>query len=117
MARAYSNETEVQKLREHPALSADDRYRALIEQIPAVVFLAQMDGGLGEAYVSPQIETILGFTQEEWLADPILWFRQLHPGDKFRWSVEAAQLFATGEPLRSTYRVLCAQRKHRLVSL
>jgi two-component system, sensor histidine kinase and response regulator len=88
------------------ALSADDRYRALIEQIPAVVFLAQMDGGLGEAYVSPQIEAILGFNQEEWLGNPILWFRQLHPDDKYRWSQEAAQLFATGEPLKSTYRFL-----------
>ncbi len=37
---------------------------------------------------------------------PFLWFRQIHPGDKDRWSLEAAQLFATGEPLRSTYRVL-----------
>jgi PAS domain S-box-containing protein len=92
-------------------LNSDARYKALIEQIPAVVFLAQMDGGLGEAYVSPQIETILGFTQEEWLSDPILWFRQLHPADKDRWSVEAAQLFMTGAPLKSTYRTLARDGK------
>src|SRR5271154_2324266 len=65
--------------RGHLPLSVEDRYRALIEQVPAVVFFAPMEGGLGEAYVSPQIETILGFKQEEWLANPILWFRQLHP--------------------------------------
>jgi PAS domain S-box-containing protein len=87
-------------------LKSDARYRALIEQIPAVVFLAQMDGGLSEAYVSPQIETILGFKQEEWLSDPIRWFQQVHPEDKDRWSIEAAQLFMTGAPLESTYRVL-----------
>ena len=87
-------------------LTSDARYRALVEQIPAIVFLAPMDGGLSEAYVSPQIETILGFTQEEWLADPILWFRQLHSADKDRWSLEAAQLLLKGEPLKSTYRVL-----------
>ncbi|MGD0133732.1 MAG: ATP-binding protein [Bryobacteraceae bacterium] len=106
LAGAYATEMAGQKLREHPALSADDRYRALVEQIPAVVFLAQMEGGLGEAYVSPQIESILGFSQEEWLGNPILWFHQLHPEDKFRWSLEAAQLFSTGEPLKSTYRFL-----------
>jgi PAS domain-containing protein len=72
LARAYSAETEHHKLGAHSALSADDRYRALVEQIPAVVFLAQMEGGLGEAYVSPQIESILGFSQEEWLGNPIL---------------------------------------------
>ena len=53
-------------------LTSDARYRALVEQIPAVVFLAPMEGGLSEAYVSPQIETILGFKQDEWLSDPIL---------------------------------------------
>jgi len=93
-----------------PILNSDARYKALIEQIPAVVFLAQMEGGLGEAYVSPQIEAILGFTQEEWLTDPILWFRQLHPGDKDRLSLEAGDFFMTGEPLRSTFRVLARDR-------
>ena len=48
----------------------DARYRTLIQQIPAVVFMAFLDKGIGEAYVSPQIEAILGFTQEEWLNDP-----------------------------------------------
>jgi two-component system sensor histidine kinase/response regulator len=89
-----------------PILNSDARYKALIEQIPAVVFLAQMEGRLGEAYVSPQIEAILGFTQEEWLSDPILWYRQLHPSDRDRLSLEAANFFMTGEPLKSTFRVL-----------
>src|SRR5208282_7242 len=30
------------------------RYRALVEQITAVVFMAYLDRGIGEAYVSPQ---------------------------------------------------------------
>ena len=87
-------------------LSSDERYRALIEQIPAIVFLAQIEAGLTEAYVSPQIEAILGFTQEEWLSDPVRWFYQLHPADRDRWSAEGAMFLATGEPLKSTYRVL-----------
>ncbi len=82
------------------------KYRALIEQLPAVVFMASLDDGIGEAYVSPQIEQVLGFTQEEWLQDPVRWYRQVHPDDKERWSVEAAELFLSGKPLRSAYRVL-----------
>ena len=39
------------------------RYKALLDQIPAVVFMAYLDEGIGEAYVSPQIEATLGFTQ------------------------------------------------------
>jgi PAS domain S-box-containing protein len=83
-----------------------DRYRALVEQIPAVVFMAHLDGGLGEAYVSPQIEESLGFSQEEWLEDPILWYSLIHPDDKIRWSAEAAQMLMTGGPLKSNYRVI-----------
>jgi len=83
-----------------------DTYRILVEQIPAVVFLAFFDHGIGEAYVSPQIERTLGFTQAEWLQDPVRWYKQIHPDDKERWSAEAARTFLTGEPLRSVYRVL-----------
>lgn len=82
------------------------RYRILVEQIPAVVFMAFLDKGISEAYVSPQIEAMLGFTQAEWLNDPVRWFQQIHPDDKSRWSVEASQTFLSGEPLRSVYRVL-----------
>ncbi len=85
---------------------ADAIYRALVEQIPAVIFMAHLDRGIGEAYVSPQIEASLGFSQEEWLEDPIRWYQQIHPGDKQRWSLEAAQMFLSGTPLRSAYRVL-----------
>jgi PAS domain S-box-containing protein len=86
--------------------SVEARYRTLLEQIPAVVFMAFLDKGIGEAYVSPQIEAMLGFTQEEWLNDPVRWYRQIHPDDKARWSLEAAQTFLSGEPLRSVYRVM-----------
>jgi PAS domain S-box-containing protein len=84
----------------------DARYRTLVEQIPAVVFMAYLDKGIGEAYVSPQIEEMLGFTQEEWLNDPVRWYQQIHPEDKTRWSIEAAGLFMSGQPLKSLYRVL-----------
>ncbi|HEX7335336.1 MAG TPA: PAS domain-containing protein [Pyrinomonadaceae bacterium] len=89
-----------------PVPESDARYQTLIEQIPAVVFMAFLDKGIGEAYVSPQIEAILGYTQEEWLNDPVRWYQQIHPDDKDRWSVEAAGLFLLGNPLKSLYRVL-----------
>jgi PAS domain S-box-containing protein len=86
--------------------NVEARYRALVEQIPAVVFMAYLDRGIGEAYVSPQIEATLGFSQEEWLEDPVRWYSQIHPDDKQRWSTEAAEMFLTGNPLRSAYRVV-----------
>jgi PAS domain S-box-containing protein len=86
--------------------NSEAKYRALVEQLPAVVFMAYLDRGIGEAYVSPQIEATLGFSQAEWLEDPVLWYRQVHPDDKRRWSTEAAEMFLSGKPLRSAYRVI-----------
>jgi PAS domain S-box-containing protein len=78
----------------------------LLEQMPAVVFIGYMDKRLGEAYVSPHVEELLGFTHREWLEEPVRWYRQIHPEDKLRWSVDAAKFFLTGEPLRAVYRVM-----------
>jgi len=88
---------------EAPLLNMEAKYRALVEQIPAVVFMAYLDKGIGEAYVSPQIEAALGFSQNEWLEDPVRWYQQIHPDDKMRWSEEAAEMFLSGKPLRSSY--------------
>nr|MCU0687398.1 ATP-binding protein [Polyangiaceae bacterium] len=100
---------------EGPSLQAEARYRALVEQIPAVTFMAALDGGSREIYVSPQIETLLGFSQKEWLDDPTLWFKQLHPDDRLLWNVVFARGVASGRPFRAECRVYT--RDGRLVWL
>jgi two-component system sensor histidine kinase/response regulator len=84
----------------------DLRYRSLVEKLPVVTFMAALDETVQELYVSPQIETLLGFTQEEWLANPILWYRQLHPDDRARWVEEFARTCATGAHFRAEYRLI-----------
>ena len=86
--------------------SEEFKYRALVDCLPAVVFMTSLDGGIGDAYVSPQVEATLGYSQDEWLADPIRWYQHIHPDDKERWSVEAAEMFVLGTPLKSVYRVI-----------
>ncbi|MCA1825840.1 MAG: histidine kinase dimerization/phosphoacceptor domain -containing protein [Myxococcales bacterium] len=90
---------------------AEARYRALVEQIPAVTFMASLAGGLSDVYVSPQIEGLLGFSQEEWMSDPVLWFRQLHPDDRELWNHEFARGCATGGPFRAECRFLTKDRQ------
>jgi PAS domain S-box-containing protein len=85
---------------------AEARYRTLVEQMPVVTFLAALDGGVNELYVSPQIESLLGFSQKEWLENPVLWYTQLHPEDRERWHVEFARTCAAGERFRSEYRFM-----------
>jgi PAS domain S-box-containing protein len=85
---------------------AEARYRALVEQIPAVTFVASLQGGTNEIYVSPQIEALLGFTQAEWTNNPVLWFRQLHAEDREKLSTQFAQACLDGRPFRGVVRVL-----------
>ena len=89
-----------------PTLSEESKYRLLVNRLPAVVFMASLEGGIGDAYVSPQIEAALGFSQDEWLEDPLRWYEHIHPDDKERWSIEAAEMFISGAPLKSVYRVI-----------
>jgi PAS domain S-box-containing protein len=89
-----------------PPPDIEARYHTLVEQVPAVVFMIFLDRGISEAYVSPYIEAALGFSKDEWLDDPIRWYRQIHPDDKERWNLEAAQMVLSGEPLRSVYRII-----------
>jgi diguanylate cyclase (GGDEF)-like protein/PAS domain S-box-containing protein len=57
---------------------------ALLERLPAVLYIAEA-GALGRwRYVSPGIEAVLGFTPREWIDDPRLWARRLHPDDRGR---------------------------------
>jgi diguanylate cyclase (GGDEF)-like protein/PAS domain S-box-containing protein len=57
---------------------------ALIEHLPAVTYVEALDEHGTLQYINPQIETLLGFTAEEWLEDPGIWRRQLHPDDRDR---------------------------------
>jgi len=84
---------------------AEARYRALVEQIPAITFTVSLEEGAPEIYVGPQIEQILGFTQEEWMSDPILWFNQCHPDDRDIWHQEFSRGIQTGGPFRAQCRV------------
>ena len=61
---------------------AEERYRLLVERVPAVVYVAEPGENGRWPYVSPQIEGMLGFTAQEWLADPEIWFRQVHQDDQ-----------------------------------
>ena len=80
------------------------KYRTLVERIPAIIYTAAMDEAKTRLYVSPQVERILGFTQEEYLANPELWRELLHPDDRQRILGEAEYFYTTGEPFISEYR-------------
>jgi len=85
---------------------AHAKYRALVEQIPAIVYIDLVDESMSTAYVSPQIEQILGVTPQQYQEDADLWYKLLHPDDKERALATYLEGRDRGEPFTFEYRLL-----------
>ena len=83
---------------------AERRFAALVERLPAIVYEAEPGAEGMWLYVSGFVETLLGYTPEEWMADPALWARSLHEDD--RDAVLAAEdRLTAGERIAVEYRM------------
>jgi diguanylate cyclase (GGDEF)-like protein/PAS domain S-box-containing protein len=86
----------------------DDRFRALVEDLPAISYLADFTGAFTLRYVSPQIESVLGFSPEDWIADEEACVLALHPQDRERIVAEAEACIAAELPFDFEYRMIAA---------
>jgi diguanylate cyclase (GGDEF)-like protein/PAS domain S-box-containing protein len=83
---------------------AENRYRSLVEQMPAAIYIDDVNETNSAVYRSPHVEKVLGYGPEEYLTDPELWQKLLHPEDRERVLAENERTNATGEPFRIEYR-------------
>ena len=91
--------------------AAETKYRSLVERLPAITYIAEV-GVLGPwHYVSPQIQTILGFSPAEWKQDAANWVNHIHPEDREHALAFDAQFVANGGSLRIEYRMLSRDGK------
>ena len=82
-------------------------YRRLVERLPAIVYAAELGEHGRWRYVSPQVEEITGYSQEEWLADPGLWAKLIHPDDRERaLSQETRRTMGDRNPPPIDYRMI-----------
>ncbi|MET0801966.1 MAG: PAS domain-containing protein [Actinomycetota bacterium] len=61
---------------------AEERHRALIEHIPAVVYRESPGEDPSRSYISPQVYDLLGYTPEEWAWAPGFRLNGIHPDDR-----------------------------------
>lgn len=87
---------------------AEEKYRALVERIPAVVYSAEPGEAGRWFYVSPGIEQLTGFTAEDWIADPKLWVSHIDPTDREEYNAREARAIREGNQFAMEYRF-----KHR----
>jgi PAS domain S-box-containing protein len=91
------------KQAEEALIMSEERYRTLVEQLPAVTYMQEIENGT-LAYVSPQIEDVLGYSPEEYLANPALRSQTIHPEDRGWVLQEDIRTDETGEPYSVEYR-------------
>ncbi|TMK30681.1 MAG: PAS domain S-box protein [Actinobacteria bacterium] len=97
-----------QKEAERALRGAEEKYRALVENMPAVVYLVAPDDDRRTLYVSPQVERALGYAREEWLDQPDIWMELLHPDDREQTLAAHDAANETGRPWSREYRLIAS---------
>jgi diguanylate cyclase (GGDEF)-like protein/PAS domain S-box-containing protein len=82
-----------------------DRYRSIVQHIPAVTYIDALDDSASTLYVSPQVEDLLGYTPDEWMNDGDLWLKIVYPDDRARAAAENQRHNETGETFSLDYRI------------
>ena len=93
------------KRAEQKIRDAEQRYRTLVEQLPAVTYVDPVSDPDTSLYTSPQIEQMLGYTPQEWQNEK-LWPKRLHPDDRERVLAADERFEAGGESFGEEYRLL-----------
>ncbi len=84
---------------------AENRYRTLVEKLPAVTIVQKIGVPDAATYISPQMETLTGYSPEE-CRDPDLRYNMVHPDDREWIMAEDEQIYEPGERVVTEYRVL-----------
>jgi PAS domain S-box-containing protein/putative nucleotidyltransferase with HDIG domain len=86
-------------------VEGETRYRFAVELTPAVVYLSDPGEVCEWHYVSPYVQTLLGYSPDEWLADPTNWMRHLHPDDLPQAMANERLAFTERRPVPTDYRI------------
>jgi PAS domain S-box-containing protein len=104
IARQVMSQLEARRVSQAES-AARYRFRALVEQLPAAVYIEDLGASSG-FYFSPQIERLTGYSPDEWASEPDFFSQVLHPEDRDRVLGAFARAHETHEPLQIEYRVV-----------
>lgn len=90
---------------ERQRLTAEAKYRSLVEQLPSVTYMATADSENRTLYISPQVHDLLGYSPADWVKTRGLWSKLIHPDDAERAIAVSEEANRTGEPISMEYRM------------
>ncbi|WP_434685163.1 PAS domain-containing protein [Pseudanabaena minima] len=89
-----------------------EHYRYLVEQIPNVCYVSPIANTPEFAYISPQLQTLLGVHPSKWNAGFFnTWAEYVHPDDRDRVHQAVRHTIETGEPFCCEYRLIASDGK------
>jgi|SRR5947209_19351269 len=74
-------------------------------QAVAITYTEELDDGRTLS-ISPEVVSVLGYTQAEWMADPMLWVRLMHPEDRDRVVRACTVANSARRTFRAEYRMI-----------
>lgn len=84
-----------------------DKYRSFIENLPVLCYAVKPHPPFSPIYVSPAFE-MFGYPLEDWLSDPEIWLKVIHPEDRKRVFEQTKASTLTGEEVFYEFRVVCS---------
>ena len=89
-----------------------EHYRYLVEQIPNVCYVSPITNTPEFAYISPQLQTLLGIHPSKWNAGFFnTWAEYVHPDDRDRVHQAVRHTIETGSPFCCEYRMIASDGK------
>ncbi|HEY6365594.1 MAG TPA: PAS domain S-box protein, partial [Candidatus Binatia bacterium] len=89
------------------AESERQRLNGIVSSVPGLVWESRGEPGSAEQeirFVSDYVESLTGYTVQEWLAEPRFWLKIIHPDDRERAARESASCFNSGRGCASQFR-------------
>lgn len=81
-------------------------WRAIVERLPVVAYVASMEACPAFLWLSPQVEALLGRRAEDFVHDRELWYAYVHPDDRQRLRDAERRAFEEQIPFDCEYRMV-----------
>ncbi|RTY94955.1 PAS domain S-box protein [Flavobacterium sp. GT3R68] len=85
---------------------SEEKFKLLVNNIPGAVYLSEYDESWTKIYINDEIESLTGYSKEDFLDKKINYSDLIHPDDLATVISESKQSLLEGEPFHISYRII-----------